>query len=245
MQTTISRPIVGFLAGVALLFSAEHSAHADERVRMITVQGVGVTSATPDMAEVSAGALTRSSTAAQALAANNAALAQVLKLVKDMAIDMRDVQTSGFSLNPIYERRPRNDGNSTRPPAIIGYQVSNNVSIKIRKINELGEFLDKLAAAGANQIRGISFGLSERESLLDEARRNAITNARAKADLYAGEAGVSLGEVIEIVEAGVAGPRAIRAEAAMMKTSAAVPVATGTLELRANVTMRFAIDSPD
>ena len=236
---------IGVFVTIALLFAATHSASADEHERTITVNGVGASSATPDMAEVLAGALTRSPTAAKALADNNVALAQILKLVQDMDIDMRDVQTSGFSLSPIYERRTRNDGNNTKPPAIVGYQVSNNISVKVRKIKILGEFLDQLSSAGANQIRGINFGLSHRESLLNEARRRAVANARAKADLYAREAGVSLGEVVEIAEGGVAGPRAIRAEAAMMKASAAVPVAAGTLELRANVTMRFAIADAD
>ena len=83
--------------------------------------------------------------------------------------------------------------------------------------------------------------MNKRDALENEARRHAVADARAKAEFYAAEAGVSLGRVVEIVEAGVALPRPFRAEAAMLKASTAVPVAPGTLEIRANVTMRFAI----
>ena len=105
----------------------------------------------------------------------------------------------------------------------------------------MGDFIDKLASAGANQIRGINFGLSDRKSLQNPARRGAITDARAKATLYADEAGVALGDVLEIVEAGISRSRPMRAEASMLRAGAAVPIAVGTLEVRANITMRFAI----
>ena len=96
-------------------------------------------------------------------------------------------------------------------------------------------------SVGANQIRGISFGLSDRNSLQNDARRGAISDARAKATLYANEAGVALGDVLEIIEAGISLPRPLRAEGSILKAAAAVPIAVGTLEVRTNITMRFAI----
>ena len=196
----------------------------------------------PDTAEVSAGALTRAATATKALSDNNAAVAQILALAADFDIAERDMRTNGFSLTPIFERQQRRN-NEPQTPTIIGFQASNNVSIKLRDIKNLGTFLDKLDSVGANQIRGISFGLdlSDRKVLLNRARRSAVSDARARAALYAVEAGVVLGSVLEIVEAGISQPRPFRGEAAMLKASADVPIAAGTLQIRANVTMRFAI----
>ena len=225
---------------VASAFVLVSVAAADQPRRTITVQGTGVSGAVPDLAQVSAGALTRASTATKALAENNAVVGNVLALVADFDIPDRDVRTSGFSLTPNFERQQQR-GNNAKAPTIIGYQVSNNISIKVPSINKLGNFLDKLTSVGANQIRGISFGLSDRNSLQNDARRGAISDARAKATLYANEAGVALGDVLEIIEAGISLPRPLRAEASILKAGAAVPIAVGTLEVRANITMRFAI----
>jgi uncharacterized protein YggE len=103
--------------------------HAEELRRTVRVQGTGISGAVPDMAEVSAGALTRASTATQAFAENNAAVAKVLALVADFKIPDRDVRTSGFSLTPIFERQQQR-GSNAQAPTIIGYQILNNVSIK-------------------------------------------------------------------------------------------------------------------
>ena len=122
----------------ATIIALNSSAGAGELIPLISVQGVGISSATPDMAEVSAGALTRSSTARGALADNNAAVAGILSLVADFGIAKRDVRTAGFSLSPVFERRQRSGSDSSKPPAIVGYQASNSISIKILNINILG-----------------------------------------------------------------------------------------------------------
>ena len=95
-------------------------AAADQPRRTITVQGTGISGAVPDLAEVSAGALTRASTATKALAENNAVVGNVLALVADFDIPDRDVRTGGFSLTPIFERQQQR-GNNAQAPTIIGY----------------------------------------------------------------------------------------------------------------------------
>ncbi|MDA0262431.1 MAG: SIMPL domain-containing protein [Proteobacteria bacterium] len=225
---------------LAASFVFASDAFADQRQRTITVQGMGIGSAVPDMAEVSAGTITRAASAAKALADNNTSVAQNLAVVASSKIDERDVRTTGFSLTPIFESRQRGD-TSPQTPTIVGYQASNNISIKVRNIKSLGSFIDELASVGANRIGGINFGLNDRKPLLNEARRSAIADAQAKAKLYADQAGVALGQVVEILETGVAQPGPMRAEAMMMRASSAVPIATGSLEIQAGVTMRFAL----
>ena len=233
-------PTYLFVFTISVVMVLTSPVEAEQLSRTITVQGTGISGAVPDTAEVSAGALTRAATATKTLSDNNAAVAQILALAANFDIAERDMRTNGFSLTPIFERQQRRN-NEPQTPTIIGYQSSNNVSIKLRNIKNLGKFLDRLDSVGANQIRGISFDLSDRKVLLNRARRIAVSDARAKAALYAVEAGVVLGSVLEIVESGISQPRRFRGEAAMLKASADVPIAAGTLQIRANVTMRFAI----
>ena len=232
------------MACVALVF-ANPGAGADEmktRLSTISVNGNGKISAVPDLAEINVGVATQAPTAQQALAANSEAMTTLQALLKERGVAAKDVQTTQIQVNPQYSQpRPQRPGQPQAEfvPRIVAYRVDNSVQVTSRQIAKLGALLDALVQAGANQIHGIQFRVGEPEKLLDEARKRAMADARRKAELLAGEAGVVLGSPVSIQEEGAApmpppmpyAPRMM----GMMAAESAVPVAAGEQEMNVTV----------
>jgi uncharacterized protein len=208
---------------------------APRRAPTVTVAGSGTVSATPDQAEITTGVVTQAATAAQAMAANSQAMERLLQSLGNLGIGPRDIQTTNISVSP--QRRAPKEG---QPPEITGYEVSNQVRVKVRDLARLGQVLDRQVSQGANLVYGIHFGLQEPAPLLDEARKRAMADARRRADLYAAAAGLKVGRVLSVQEAGVAPPGP--GPAPRMAMSAAAPVAPGEQEIQASVTVTFTLD---
>ena len=201
----------------------------------ITVVGSGSAAARPDTAEVSSGVVTQAATAAQAVAQNNAAMDKVLKAVTALGIPDKDVQTANFNVMP--QRRPgRQD--QPQPPEIVGYEVSNQVRIKVRDLAVLGRLLDTLVGQGANAVGGVSFSVGEPAPVLDQARTKAMADARRKAEVYAQAAGLKVGAVLSIREAPAAFPRP-GLEMPRVMAMSAVPVAPGEQEFQSSITVTY------
>lgn len=207
--------------------------------RVIAVSGLGEVKTRPDMALISSGVVTEGVTAKDALAKNNAAMAAVIKALKDAGVAEDDIQTSNFSVSPKY---PPYQPNQTTAPRIVGYTVSNQVTAAVKDLKKLGGILDTLVQSGSNQMNGISFDVNEPKPLLDEARKKAVADARAKAELYAAAAGVSLGKVILISESSaVMPPMPMFDKRAMATEAASVPIAAGQQTISANVSITYEI----
>ena len=220
------------ILAMAVLPATAQGREDDPARRSLTLVGEAEMSAVPDMALVTLGVTREAETAAAALEANSAAMRAVLDTVRAAGIEEREVQTSGLSLQPrfVYPRQ----GGGEQPPRLIGYTASNQVTLRLRDLGKLGALLDRLVAAGANDIRGIGFDLADRSRLLDEARRKAVQDAKRRASLVAEAAGVALGEIMSIAEEdGIPAPRPMASRA--MAAEAAVPVEAGELTLRARV----------
>lgn len=211
-----------------------HGGH-HARTSTVTVAGTGTVSAAPDMAEITSGVVTQAPTAAQALAANSQAMERLLQALGALGIATRDIQTTNISVSPL--RRQGRDG---QPPEITGYEVTNQVRVKVRDLSILGRVLDQQVGQGANLVHGIQFGRQEPEPLRDEARRRAMADARRKAELYAGVASLRVGRVVAVQEAGAPTPRPEMAPRVIV--SAAVPVAPGEQEIQASVTVTFTLE---
>jgi uncharacterized protein len=202
---------------------------------VISVTGEAQVSVPPDMAQIDGGVTSEGKTAREASEANNAAMGKVLLALKGSGIDEKDYQTSRLSLQPV--------NSSNRPgglPAITGYRASNRVTIRLRDVTKVANVIDTLVGAGANDIGGINFMVSQASKLLDEARESAIADARRKAEIYAKSAGVTLGAPLSISEAGAANPVLYRRMAAPMAASGA-PVAQGEETLQVTVNVSWAI----
>lgn len=230
--------VIAAAAAASLLVGPKQtvSASADDLPRIVTVSGNGEIRVKPDMAIVTSGVTTEAATAKAALAKNNTAMAAVMKALKEAGIDEDDIQTSNFSVSPVYASPQPGHASS---PQISSYQVSNQVTVRIRKLSGLGSTLDSLVQAGSNQVSGISFDVADPSSVTNEARRKAIADARAKAELYAGAAGASVGSVMQISEVSMSPVMPVRYRMAEVATDASVPMAPGMNTLTANVTVTF------
>jgi uncharacterized protein YggE len=204
----------------------------------ISINGLGEVSAAPDTAFITSGVTTQGATAREALDANTAAMTELIATLKESGIEARDIQTSGFSVNPNYVYSDARDANGYQlPPKINGYQVYNTVNVRVRELAKLGTVLDKAVTVGANTINGVSFSVADPSPLYDEARKLAFADARKKAELYATAAGEELGDLRNISESqGYSQPQPymMRAEA-MSADAAAVPVEGGELSFQINV----------
>jgi hypothetical protein len=237
-MTAMLKPLAfGALAVMSLC--AAPAAADDDTPRRIVVNGTGEASARPDMAGISAGVVVQADTASAALADNTRAMNAVLEQLSAAGLAADDVQTSQFAVTPLYEHR-RPDPDTTEPPRIVGYQVSNQVMVQVRDLDRLGAILDALVSAGANSINGPWFEIADPKQLEGEARDAAVADAVARAERYAAAAGVRLGEIISIEEGGsYAPPRPMMRTEAM---AADVPIAPGQTEIAASVTMVYEID---
>lgn len=217
-------------AAVTLLLAAT-SSPALALDKLITVTGQGSIAVAPDTAVIRIGVSSQGKNAREASAANAKQMNAVLNAVKQSGIAERDIQTSRLSLQPQYDAK----NGSNR---LLGFQVTNQITVRIHDIDKLPAILDKAISAGANEMSGIEFVVSGKSKLLDKARTDAMADAHRKAELYAKAAGASLGQVVSITEEGSVPPphpfQAMRATAA-----GGVPVAPGEQMLRATITVSY------
>jgi uncharacterized protein YggE len=203
----------------------------------VIVTGEGSVSLTPDYAQIESGVTNRARTVKEASDTNSKLMGAITSALLESGIDQKDVQTSGFSVQPVYApQEPRTE------PKLIGYSVSNHVRVKIRQIGNVGEILDRLVTAGVTDVGNISFLVSDPSKALDQARKAAIADARRKAEVYAEASGLRLGRVIWITEdSGFAPSVPMQARAASAALAAPVPIAPGEDTFRVKVTVGFDI----
>lgn len=215
--------------GLVLLGFTAPSAQAADR--LVTVTGEATVAVAPDTAVIRVGVTSVGKTAREASDTNAKQMTAVLSAIKDTGIGARDIQTSRLSLQPQY------DPNRSGTARLLGFQATNQITVNIRDIDKLAGIIDQAIAAGANEMSGLEFVVSEQSKLLDQARDDAIADARRKAERYAKAAGVKLGAVTSISEEGSSPPprlmQAMRAGAA--------PVAPGEQTLRAVATVSYEI----
>jgi hypothetical protein len=248
------KPLIVLAAcALALVLGAprgEASADDDDEPPTIRVTGTGKISAAPDIAELNVGVVSHASTARQALAANSEAMTALLETIKQHGVAAKDMQTTQFQVMPEYSQprpgAPAGGDNAEFVPRVVGYRVVTSVQVTARDISRLGALLDAVVQAGANQMYGISFRIDHPEKLLDEARKRAMADAKRKADLLAGEAGVVVGWPRRIEESSgtVPQPRMMYQPGARMAAAAPVPIAAGEQELSVTVHVAYDLKRP-
>jgi uncharacterized protein YggE len=162
----------------------------------LEISADGQVTRAPDIATLSAGVVTQSTSAASAMADNAKRMAAAIAALRHAGIADKDIRTASLSLQPQYRYA---DG---QPPAVTGYQASNQLTITFHDIARTGPILDALVAQGVNQINGPDFALEHPDAALDEARGQAMQKARARADVYARAAGLGVKRIVAISEAG-------------------------------------------
>ncbi len=225
------RHLAALSLGLALVLPIAPAAQAEGG--SITVTGEATVQATPDMATIMLGVTTDGETAAAAMKANNEAVTAVIARLTEAGIEERDLQTSNLSLNPNWVGY-----DSGAMPTIAGYSAMNMLNVRVRDLSKLGVLLDASITDGANTLNGITFELATPRPVMDEARKMAVADALARAELLATAAGETLGAVLSISEVpNYSSPMPMfRADSA---AAGAVPVASGQIGLMASVTVTY------
>jgi len=221
---------------ILLVATLPSRAEENNSKAIISITGLGEISASPDIARITSGVVSQAKTAAKALQSNSAAMTRIIAGLKAAGIGAKDIQTSGFSVNPTYFYDQKNRRNS---PKIIGYEVRNQIHITVRQRQELGSILDKMITLGANQINGISFAIDKPQKLQDEARKRAVEDALRKVEIYVVATNSKLGRIISISEGQARPPiRQFVQRLEARSARADVPIEAGeqTLRIQVNIT---------
>ena len=226
------------LAAVALPMPAAAQPSITQTIAgtRLDINATGEVTRVPDVAIITAGVVTRSTTATAALQDSANRMDKVLTALKRAGVADRDIQTSSVSLNPEY-RYPENQS-----PQLVGYTASNQVTIRFRDIRSSGKILDALVGQGANQINGPNLTIDKPEAALDEARAKAIASARARAELYARSLGMRVVRVVSVSESGgyaVPPPAPPMPMAARAYDSAQTRIEPGEQKLQVNLAVTF------
>lgn len=230
-MTPLMKPLA-VAAMILGLTAAPLAAEEKPMERTVTVSATGNISAEPDEATIATGVSSEAKTAREALSKNSEAMKKVIAELKGKGIEPKDIQTTQFNIEPVYVY-PKEG----QPPVLNGYRAHNMVSVKVRNLDKLGEVLDQLVTAGSNQMNGITFDVSKAETLKDDARKEAITNALRRAKLYAQAAGADVGEIVQIAEdVTFTGPQPMQYSKARAMAAESVPVERGSMDLEARVT---------
>ncbi|WP_137154629.1 SIMPL domain-containing protein [Rhizobium sp. FKL33] len=230
----------GALAAAPVLPAVAVAQEAFDDRPLISVTGEATAALAPDMALVNLAVVRNEATARAALDGANKAMTDVLAAMKQAGVADKDLQTSGFFIQAQYDYSSDNDG---KPPKLLGYQVGNTLTVRLRDLSKLGGLLDTAVTLGVNQGGDIRFLNDKPDAAIDKARAEAVRDALAKAKTLADAAGVVLGDVLEIADnAAVAEPVPMaRMSMAGKESSDAVPLATGENSYRASVSVKIAI----
>lgn len=232
-------PLLAALPVAAMAQTAPGIAPLPADATLLEVTATGRVTRTPDIATIRAGVVTQAPTAAAAVSENAGRMAKVIAALKKAGVADRDLSTANVNLSPQYRYA------ENQPPVVTGYQATNSVSVKFRDIAKSGRILDTLVTEGANQIDGPSMSVDKPDAALDEARTDAITRARARAELYAKAAGLRVERIVSISENGEnagGGPQPPVMYMARAKAEAAdTAVLPGETDLTVTLSVRFAL----
>lgn len=213
--------------------TAEHAGHGVQGT-LLSVSADGSSEARPDMATINLGVTTEGQTAQAALQENARRMTALNQALRRAGIAERDIQTSNVSVYPQQQYR------ENQPPLITGYQANNTVSAKIRNINNVGRVIDAAVAAGGNTVNGVSFSHADPDAQLDIARRDAIAEARRRAELYASALGMRVHRIVAVSEGGgFAPPMPVMLARMEGAQDASTPISPGEIDTRVSINVTF------
>jgi uncharacterized protein len=206
----------------------------------ISVSGTGRVVISPDIADLRLGVSVTKPTVKAARQAAAASMTKVIAALKALGIADADLQTSGLSLQPVYDY-----SRNTNPPKLTGYMLSNGVAVTIRDLDKLGDAIDDGLLAGATTLDGVTFRVDDPAKAQEQARKQAMTQAKAMADTLASSAGVSITGVASISESSGPLPYPVYWDSAragaLAADETATPVNVGTNEVSVSVSVVYLI----
>lgn len=203
----------------------------------ISVSGEGKAYAKPDIAMVSLGVEMQGFKSQDVVNQSNEKMGKIINSLKDLGVHDKDIQTTLYSLNPIYDYTE--NGRVFR-----GYSINQQVSVKIRDFDKINEILDKSVANGANKVGDIRFTVDDMEKFRSEARAKAIEAAKTKALVMAKQSGLRIKKLVNVYEGGSVSPQPFYDSGfggAMLEKSVAPQIESGQLEINTSVTLIYRV----
>ncbi len=219
-----------------------------KQTNIISVSGDGEVYGTPDIATISFSVRSTQGSVALAQAEVTKRIAVVFDSLNKNSVSKKDIQTTGTSLNPQYQYDNsiclKNICPPPKPPVIVGYEINESVNVTIRNIDTVGKIISDVVEAGVSDLSGPNFSIDNQDLLKAQARKIAITKARAKALVLAQDLGVSLGKITSFSESGFVPPMlyaTAKADMAGAGNSEALPVSVGQNKISSSVTIVYEI----
>lgn len=237
--------LIAFL-GITIANAVNDFGRSENGANVITVTGEGKASVVPDIAQISFTVQENASTVAAAQDSATKRTNDALAALKALGIADKDVKTTGYQVYPQYESKPCAPGAyCVQGTTISGYQVSQSVEVKVRATDKAGTVLQKLGTLGVQNISGPNFMVDDDQKVQEQARAQAIKDARAKADVLAKQLGVRLGKVVNFSESGRGYPvpyfAMAKGGAADASTAPAPTLPTGENESAVTVSITYEI----
>ena len=211
-------------------------------VSTLSVNGHGDAVAKPDVATINIGISSRGKTANEATALNSVSVQKLISTLIMAGIAEKDIQTNSVSVFPIYKptRPSENDFNDVNK--VLGYEASNYIQAKIRNVNDVGRVIDLVTLAGDYTVNGLNFGLEKDDSFEAEALKEAVKDARAKADVVAVAAGVSISGIKNITVGTSFSPIFKSVSGVEAAASADTPVLPGETTVTQDVSIEYLLE---
>jgi uncharacterized protein YggE len=248
LTSVVSRPAwvaIGVVGGLVLAVAlgpalAPHAARSVDSTtpdRTISVDGTGIVTTTPDVADLHVGVVVQRPNVKDARNAAATAMDGVVKALLAAGVAEKDIQTTTLSLQPVYDY-----STTGAAPKLVGYELRNGVVATVRDLDRLSDAVDGALAGGGSTLDGISFRVEDPSGVEAQARTQAMKAARAKADALASAAGVSIIGVASISEQSSPAPWPVPAAGALKAgDQAATPVMPGTSEITVSVNVVYLI----
>jgi uncharacterized protein YggE len=233
MRFAAAFAIFATLAQPQLALAQQQSETPAVQGTLLSISAEGKVTGTPDLATLNLGVTTQARTAQAATQDNARQMTALIAALRRAGVAERDIQTSNISVNP------QQQYHDNEPPVITGYQASNTVTAKIRTIDNTGRVIDAVVAAGGNTINGVEFSYQNPDAQMDAARRDAVANARHRADLYAQALGMRVFRIIAVSEGGSYTPPMPAPMVRMAAAEASTPVQVGQLDTTATINVTF------
>lgn len=232
---------VGLLQGLPIVASAHDETKPETPT--LTVSEAGTVARVPDTAFVTFGLDTAGKSLAEAQKRNHTVMNKVMDKLRELQIDRERIQTSSFTVSPQYRPLPNRPADAPPvSPEIIGYVVSNMVTVEIRALERMGTVIEEVLKAGANNFQGLHWGLRDEQSVRLGALKQAAAKAREKAAVLSEALHVRLARVLSATEGGhIVSPAAPMARLAMEASAGDVPISPGELKIEATVTLVYEI----
>jgi len=234
---------LGILAITGIAATAVIMAQRSEAQDRFSVNGSGIVYAKADIANITVGLKTGTKkSAAEATTDSTDKMNRIIQSLKDLSIEEKDIKTADYNLNPVYNWL------EGKGQVLQGYEVTQNVSVKVRDLAKIGDVIAKTTEQGANQIGNVSFTIDDEYELKNQARELAIQKAKEKAQLIADQTGMKLGDVKSVYEnAEIVSPMPMYANAKMdlevsnQSALAAPSIQTGQNEIKVEVTLVYEV----